>query len=292
MKRLSLLLFITGTLALALTACSENPAVRARYEAERLFFQAERTRRGAHIIQALMTPEISQQLHSEYGAALQYCYHALDSIPPAVYPTEYGEMTQLTFQSATRLSQLSFAEKRFDSSIAILRTVMKRVPLSGLPDISVHLNLGRALQASGKWDSALTVYNYSVAKFYPPIGPDGEVIVGLFNLPNQIYDGLIKIGDTAAARTQSARAEEYYRRLIADHPGTNTSGVSRLNLAGLYEKLGRYQDAVTELSNLTDTTGGIATPAYLRIASLHADQLGRPDLSSGRIRPNSEPPER
>jgi tetratricopeptide (TPR) repeat protein len=279
MKTARLLCFVAGALALILVACSENRAVRSRYEAEKLFFQAERTRQGIRIRPDLITPAVSQQLRTEYDAALQYCYHALDSVAPSAYPTEYNEISLLAFRAATRLSQLSYAEKRFDSSITVLRGLMKRVSLSGLPDISVHLNLGRSLQANGRWDTAMTVYSYTVDHFYPPLDENGEVLIGLFNLPNRIYDGLVKVGDTAGATAQAVKAENYYRRLIADYPGNNTAGVSHLNLAGLYEKLGRYHDAVTELSNLTDTTGGIATPAYLRIASLHAGQLGRPDLA-------------
>ena len=279
MKRAIWLCLVAAAVALLSSACSENPAVRSRYNAERLFGQAERTRRGVRIRPELITPAVFQQLHSEYGAALDYCYHALDSIPSAVSPVEYGEVADLAFRAATRISQLSFAQKNYDSSIAVLRGLMKRVPLGGMADISVHLNLGRALQASGQWDSALSVYNFSVERFYPPVNKDGEVLIGLFNLPNHIYDGLVRVGDTSAASAQAARAEEYYRRLIADYPGGNTAGVSRLNLASLYEKTGRYHDAVLELSNLTDTTGGISTPAYLRIASLHAGQLGRTDLA-------------
>lgn len=259
--------------------CSENPALQARYEAEKLYFQAERELRRSGVRPELVTPALSRQMRQDYGRALTFCYRALDTVSADVYPVQYDELSDIAFRAATRVSQLSFALQQYDTSITVLRGLMRRVSLSGVSDVSVHLNLGRALQANGQWDSALAVYNYSVEKFYPPADNKGEVIVGLFNLPTQIYDGLLKVGDTAAATAQAAKAEEYYRQLIAGFPGGNLAGVSHLNLASLYERLGRYQEAVTELSNLTDTTGGIATPAYLRIASLHAGELGRPDLA-------------
>jgi len=262
-----------------LSGCSENPALRARYQAEKMFFRAERVARGARVRPGLVTPELSRQLGRQYGDALEFCYTALDSVPASVWPVEHRQLSDIAFRAAIRLSQLAFSEERFDSSVAVLSRLMARVPLAGAPNVSVHLNLGRALQAAGKWDSALSMYDYAVDHFYPPMNDQGDILVGLFNLPNQIYDGLLKVGDTAAAQAQATGAEAYYRLLIDEYPGTNLAGAGHINLAKLYERLGRFQDAVTELSRLTDTTGRIATPAQLRIASLRATELSQPDLA-------------
>lgn len=260
-----------------MVGCSENRALSARYRAEKLFFEAERASRSVRAKPELATPELSQQLHDQYGNALQFCYRMLDSVPLSSFPIEHRELSEIAFRAATRLSQLSFVEKRYDSSVAVLQGLMARAPLTGVPNVTAHLNLGRALQAAGQWDSALSVFGYSVDHFYPPADPEGEILVGLFGLPNHIYDVLLRIGDTTAALTQAARAETYYRRLITEYPGGNIEGASHLSLASLYEKLGRFQEAVTELSDLIDTTGKVATPAQLRIASLYADKLERPE---------------
>lgn len=277
MTRYLPLLVAAFTVLLLMTACSENPALSARYQAEKLFFQAERASRSVRARPELVTPELSHQLHDQYGGALNFCYLMLDSVSQSSFPNEHSELAEIAFRSATRLSQLCYSEKLYDSSVAVLRKFTARVPLSGVPNIYLHLNLGRALQAASQWDSALSVYGYSVEHFYPPTDPEGEILIGLFGLPNHIYNILLRVGDTAAARTQADRAENYYRRLISEHPGGNLEGASHLSLASLYEQLGRFQDAVSELSRLTDTTGVVATPAQLRIASLLAGKLERPD---------------
>jgi len=277
MTRHSLLLLAAFAVSFLLIGCSENPALSARYRAEKLFFQAERASRSVRAKPELATPELSRQLHDQYGNALQICYRMLDSVSQSSFPTEHRELAEIAFRAATRLSQLSFAEKQYDSSVAVLQGLMTRAPLTGVPNITAHLNLGRALQAAGQWDSALSVFAYSVDHFYPPADPEGEILVGLFGLPNHIYDVLLRVGDTAAALTQATRAEAYYRRLITEYPGGNLEGAGHLSLASLYERLGRFQEAVTELSRLIDTTGNIATPARIRIASLQADKLARPD---------------
>ena len=279
MTRYLLFLVAASTVPLFLIGCSENPALSARYQAEKLFFQAERASRSVRARPELVTPELSHQLHSQYGSALSFCYLMLDSVSQSSFPNEHRELTEIAFRAATRLSQLCFAEKLYDSSVAVLRKFTARVPLSGVPNISMHLNLGRALQAAGQWDSALSIYNYSVEHFYPPTDPEGEILIGLFGLPNHIYSVLLRVGDTTAARAQADQAESYYRRLISEHPGGNLEGASHLSLASLYERLGRFQEAVNELSRLIDTSGVVATPAQLRIASLLAGKLERPDLA-------------
>ncbi|MCX6834226.1 MAG: hypothetical protein NTW07_03680, partial [candidate division Zixibacteria bacterium] len=195
MKKHSLLLFAAFTVPIFVVGCSENPALSARYRAEKLLFEAERASRSVRAKPELTTPELSQQLHDQYGNALQFCYRMLDSISPLSFPNEHGELTEIAFRAATRLSQLSFVEKRYDSSVAVLQGLMARAPLTGVPNVTAHLNLGRALQAAGQWDSALSVFGYSVDHFYPPADPEGEILVGLFGLPNHIYDVLMRIGD-------------------------------------------------------------------------------------------------
>jgi len=265
--------------AAVISGCSENPALRARYQAEKMFFQSEKAARQARIRPDLTTPAVTRNLHRQYGATLDFCYQAIDSLSPREYPLEHRELSEIAFRAATRLSQFAYIEERFDSCVAVLGHLMNRVHLTGIPNISTYLNLGRALQAAGRWDSALTIYNYSVTNFYPPADSRGEIIVSLFNLPNHIYDVYVRVGDSAAAAAQVGRAEQYYQRLIANYPAGNLAGAGHLNLSSLYERLGRWEDAIAELSQLTDTTGDLSPSAGLRIATLHATQLNRPDLA-------------
>jgi len=274
-KILASLLLIT----LTWFGCSDNPGLQLRYEAEKMFYQAEKSARQARIRPELMSPEISANLHELYGTTLDFCYSAIDSLNPQEYPVEYRELTNITFASATRLSQRCYADGYFDSCVAVIDHLLHRVKLTGIPQISAHLNLGRALQAAGRWDSALTTFNYAVDNFYPPIDDNGEIIVNMFGLPNHIYDIFIRVGDSASAAAQVSRSEAYYHRLIADYPSSNLSGASHLSLSGLYERLGRWEEAVDELSQVMDTTGGLAPSARMRIASLQAGHLDQPDLA-------------
>ncbi len=274
-KMLTCLLLI----ALALSGCSDNPGLRLRYQAEKMFYQAEKAAKQARIRPELMTPEISNDLHRQFGSTLEFCFMAIDSLDPQQHPAEHRELSGIAFSAATRLSQLCYAEQLYDSCVAVLDRSLHRVRLRGIPQVSAHLNLGRALQAAGRWDSALSTFNFAVDNFYPPIDNRGEILVNLFGLPNHIYDIFIRVGDSASAAAQIARSETYYNRIIDDYPNSNLSGASHLSLSGLYERLGRWNEAIDELMQIVDTTGTMAPSARMRVASLHAGQLDRPDLA-------------
>jgi tetratricopeptide (TPR) repeat protein len=178
-----------------------------------------------------------------------------------------------------RLSQIAFAEQHYDTCIAVLSRHRDLVNLTGIPEISVYLNLGRALQADGQWDSAQTVYDYCIRTFYPPVDNQGRVIPNLFNLPAHMYDVYRTVGDTVAATRQLRSAEQYYRRLSGEFGGDDVGLAAHASLASLYERTGRYPEAISEYSQLVDSTGNVVNSARLRIASINASRLDKPDLA-------------
>lgn len=263
----------------AIIGCSENLSLKARYQAEKLFFEAEKAYDESQIRPDLASAESLALLKQNYRTTLEFCYQSLANISDGQHPTERHELGEIAFRATTRLSVMFFTDRQFDSSIALMDNLIQTVPLTGRSNISAYLNLGRTLQAAGSWDSALSVFNYAVETFYPPATPDGEIVVNLFNLPTHIIDIHVRTGDSLAAIAQVEKSEAYYRRLIADYPGGNLSGASHLSLASMYERLGRYEEAVVEFGYLTDSAGNLAAPAGMRIASIHAAQLNQPDLA-------------
>ena len=260
----------------ALAACTDNPAVRSRYEAEKRLFQAERTARQAGIRQRPGDTSLSDPTFVAYDTTVRYCYAALKRFPASQYPGENRELAAITYKASNRMVGMTYRRQRYDSCVQLLERMTRELPLDRLGTVTTYLNLGSALQSAGNWDSALVVFNYSLEKFYPPVDDKGEVVINLLNLPTHIYDVYLKIGDTATALEHAKLAEQYYRQLIADHPGTVAASAGHLNLASLYERLQRWDEAIAELAFLTDASN-TATSARLRIASIQASYLGHPN---------------
>jgi len=278
-NKLGIALLFALVFALLIGACSDNPAIQARYQAEKLFFQAEKAARNARIRPELVSPQGTRELMEQYRVALDFSTEALGSFSAASYPREHAELSNLAFQSATRLSQLAFGLEMYDTCISVLTRQSVRPELTGVARVSVFLNLGRALQADGQWDSALAVYDYCVETFYPPVDEQGRLIPNLFGLPAHILDVYTRLGDTLSATDQVNRALTYYMRLRDNAPNPDIKLAAHAGLANLYERTGRPERAVEELSRLVDSTGAIVNSARLRIASLHAGKLDMPETA-------------
>jgi tetratricopeptide (TPR) repeat protein len=265
--------------ALALVSCSDNPGVRLRYQAEKMYFSAERMARAVQIRPELANSEAIGQLRNTYGQVVQFCYGALDSIPVTAYPTEHQELTELAFRSSSRLAQLFYIENRYDTCISIFERLLHKTSVRGASLANTYLNLGRALQAAGKWDSALTVYEYTSETFYPPIDQSGRVMRNLYDLPVQLYGVYDRAGDPSRATLYLTQAEAYYTELINEFPNTELALSARASLTGLYEDTQRWEEAVTQLSLMRDSVGVVPMRARQQIADINARQLGRGDAA-------------
>jgi tetratricopeptide (TPR) repeat protein len=272
----SLLFVCTAVLSLS---CSDNPAVRQRYQAEKQFVQAEKSLRD---YQARPQPRDAAELRAiaaDYRHLVDFCINALSSLDDVRYGTESRELKLLTFQSATRLSQLYYSTRQYDSSIAVLHRLLAGVKLENAATVATRLNLGRAMQSAGTWDSAQAVYDDLIAAYYPPVDDSGQIVLELFNLPLQIYRVAGYIQDSASALIAFDRAERYYLRLSREYAGKNLEVNSRANLASLYSEAGRWDKAIAELTELNRLAGTGNIAAELKIADIYAIRLGKPDTA-------------
>lgn len=256
-----------------LVSCADNKAVRLRYEAEKKFHQAQKLLTDARIKPELTDPLTMKGIATTFGEVLEFCYQTLDSIDATSSPVEHREVQHLIFQSSSRLSQLFFSYKRYDTCAAILNRLLDRVQLDEPLLLTSYINLGQALQSNGAWDSALAVYDNALQRYYPPIDDSGKVMLPLFNIPRHIFGVVNMIGDSAEAADQFTQAEQYYRRLSDSFPDTRLATASHANLARLYNDTRRWEDEIAELSALVDTASPRNLAVELRIADTYGTKI-------------------
>ncbi|MDZ4723775.1 MAG: hypothetical protein SGI97_07725 [candidate division Zixibacteria bacterium] len=272
-RRIARLIFPLIIAALALTSCADNYAVRLRYAAEKELFDIEKDVNKTSIKPELNDPAFFKEIRTRYGSLLDYCYSALDSIDPQKYPEETSNLYQLTYSAATRLSQFYYAAEQFDTCAVIIDRLMREIRINESGQMNNYYNLGRALQASGKWDSALVVYTAAIEKFNPPIDADGEIMFRLFNIPMNIYEVAQTSRDVEQNASAFTQAEYYYQDIISRYPGEKIAFASYANLAKLYNDSKMWREAVYSLSHLTDTAGFVFVNAQMQIADIYAMQL-------------------
>ncbi len=267
---------LVGALVLLIVVaagCSDNPALRLRYEAEKKLDHADRLMKKAQISPSLATPEMVTQIRDAYSNATDFALAALEKVNPATSAVEYRELQQLAFVGTQQLARLLYQQQRFSEAIDVLNRLMQQPDLEPGQILTSRVNLGRALQSAGDFDSALVVYNRTLDEYYPPTNKAGDVQFELFNLPMSIYQIKKTIGDTAAAEYQWQRARDYYAGLVTKFPGAKVATAAHASLASLYEMNGQWQKSVDELEELSDTTSQAYLSIRLRIADIYGLRL-------------------
>jgi len=261
---------VTGILliatALLLISCNESPAVRLRYEAERLIYDADRVYRSGSVGPRHDDEQIVREAAIGYRKAMDFCLVSLDSLNDG-NDVEVRQLRYLAFRATNLLSQLHYSARHFDTSVTLLETLLNKVPLHGAGRMTSLLNLGKSLQSAGQWDSALAVYSTTLNEFYPPIDDSAKVVSTLIQLPFHLYRLAVVLGDSTLAANRLDLAETYYRHLQSDFPESETSASAGAILARLYLGIGKPQMAVAELRSLLDPSD----PAYIKIRLRMAD---------------------
>ena len=263
------LALISLAMALLMVSCSDSQAVRLRYEAERLYYQADRQMKIA-----ADAPEHSRMLSLKsaadaYGVSLEYALASLDSISAATHPVEEREIRYLAFQAANRLSSLYFQARGFDTCVSILGRLLEKASYEGAAQVTTNISLGRALQASGQWDSALVVYHAALDSYFPPVDDSGEVVDVLFRLPLHIFQIVQAISDSATASEHYEIAREYYTSLITESSDDPSTILSHTALAKLYHETGQWGMVISQLRYLADSSADNYIDIQINIADIN-----------------------
>lgn len=276
MKKLSRVLLI---LFICLAGCSDNPAVRVRYEAEKKLHQMERQLSEIQSINRDRSGAQLLDISKEYSSLANYCYAELGALSVEKYPVEYDEIQYIAYQAANRKAQLYYALRYYDSSLVTYHEILRRLELPKTQVMTTYVNLGQAYQSAGKWDSAYTIYTQTAREFYPPVDDNGELFEPVFTLPLHIFQISSTIEDSRRVNQDFSAAEMYYQSLTADSINGTISAAAHHLLAKLYEITGQWEKEIAQLDELKDPVHPNYQFNQFRIATLYGDKLKRYDTA-------------
>ncbi|PWB73499.1 hypothetical protein C3F09_05195 [candidate division GN15 bacterium] len=254
-------------------ACSDYKPAEFRYEAQKRLHHAEKLLNDAELKNELTNSITMGQVQAAYNTALNYCLGVLDSVDRIRHSREWEDLNRLSFQAGTRLSQLLFPDRRYDSCLTVLRKLSTRLSLPLLESASLRVNLAEVLQASGKWRDAIATYTEAVDMLNPPVEPNGQVIRSIFDLPAHIYHIQRQTADSPAWNSSLNRAFSYYQNFLSLGANPNLALAAHGSLAALYADVGNWTASVAELRQMKDSTGAIGLDAKVKIADIYAGEL-------------------
>jgi tetratricopeptide (TPR) repeat protein len=256
-----------------ITGCSTEPGIQIRYDAEKLFHNAEKLFEKASIKPNPDDIQTWSQVKSAYLAVTDYCWLHIDSLSPEKNLKERKEIQSLAYMSVNRLTQLYFAEKKYDSAVLIVNQLLNFTELEGTQLLGAQLNLARSYHWVGNHDTAIDIYHRLVDTFYPPVDNNNRILTQVLNLPLEIIRLHRMLGNVEAVTQESESAITYFKRMISEWPNSALETAARTNLARLYTDDGRFQEAVDLLVEIKDSTGAPDFEAQMVIANITATGL-------------------
>ncbi len=273
------LLYPILLLIFALCACSGNKTLQARYNAEKMFYEAENALKDAQAFNKNLSAKQSEKITNLFATLVDYCYTQIEQIDSTVSPVEFNEFNYIAYQAVTRLSQLYFLRKNYNKCIEITNELLTKINIPPAQEASVYINLGQALQSAGNWDSSYAVYNNALEKFSPPLTSTNEIITSIFNLPLYIYRVVNYIKDKRFVSYEITKTENYYLNLIHDFKDSKLETASRSNLAKLYEETGQWKKELAQLKLLTNPQSKSYVTVLLKTADVLGSKLNQYDTA-------------
>jgi tetratricopeptide (TPR) repeat protein len=265
-------------LSILLSGCGKDKHKQITYQAEQLYYLAEKLYRSASIRPDLVEAETYNRVTEAYRTVVNYCWTNLDLLPPDKYPIDHGNLEKVSFLAARRLASIYLVNGKFDSSIIVYRQLLTLTRLSGNALLYTKASLARSLQYTGDWNSALNIYRSILDNFYPPITTRGEVMNQVIGLPLELIktNSLLRLDNEADY--DIVTAESYYIRLIEEWPNSQLENAARINLSAVYAFADRWQEAIDILENVIESGNDPENRAALLMANHYID--GKNDIQA------------
>ncbi|MFH1686750.1 MAG: tetratricopeptide repeat protein [bacterium] len=259
--------FTAVVFSLTALCCSDHQPIQLRYNVERVYFQAERLARQAAETSGQTYEATISKAADTYSRSLQMSLDGLLSLDSAAHSIVWSELQYLAFESASRLVQIEFRRKQYDSCATVLNQLLARSPLTPHQNRISRFNLGQALQAGGRWDSAMSVYGTVLQEYIPPVDDSGHVVVDLIGLPSHLFF----LTDTVSDPQRDMYfgwARDYYETLITHDPGTPAARLAHQYLAHVLGARKFWPETIRHLQVVAAADTAQTFSSRLRIAQI------------------------
>lgn len=218
--------------ALLMVGCSDN------YRGERLFWQAQKA-------SAPFVKDIKHATPEQLSKATVAFTRVVQGAPG----TTWAGRAQLT------LGSLSAAQQQYDDAKRAYELVLQNYNQFQDLTLVAHVSLAKLYEVQQQWDAAVRGYQ-DIADYHPWSVPGLEA-------PLYIAALYRKLKEPERATAEFERAVRAYSKLILNAPNPDAANGAKGYLVLAYEQLGRWDDAVTTLQELSNVKTGINRPLVL-----------------------------
>ncbi len=277
MRRISLFLVLVLVL-LGIAGCSRDTGEKIRYEMEKLSYEAGKTSQRINIQPELASAADSAALKEAYQAVLAYYFRYHKDSRVSGNDSALLPMQHLAISAEAQLARIFMVRRQPDSALAAYRAIGRDIP-AGREDLAgATLALALTYRALRQFDSTLVLYDRLLAAYYPPTDSLGQPNADLIAIPIDKMKIARAQKDEAKVSRYFEESIAYYDRLKQSFPGTMTARTATIYAGRAYAMNEKWDKALAELEQVTDSTGQTSSQALLIMAGI----LDGPGNDSGR----------
>ncbi|MBI2093508.1 MAG: tetratricopeptide repeat protein [Candidatus Omnitrophica bacterium] len=222
-----------------------------QYKAERLLWKAQR-------LQKQIVKQAEQATPQQYIDAIRAYEVVIESVPG----TEPAGMAQ------EAIGSLYIMQKQFEKARQAYQLILQNYASLGSLGLRARVVIAKSYEMEKKWDQAVRSYR-DIAAYHPfsPAGLEAPIYVG------KIFAYRKQKEQAAKAYQQAVRA---YLKLIPDSPTPQMQVLVKQLLAGAYQELGEWKQAVSILEEIRQSKEAKASRPFIlvNLARIYQTQLG------------------
>ncbi|MCK5125677.1 MAG: tetratricopeptide repeat protein [candidate division Zixibacteria bacterium] len=247
--------------------CTGDSVQKVFYEMQQLAFAAGKINEQINIQPNLATSADSAQFRDAHIAIIDYYIANRDN---SLDSTIQHNMGRLALASQLTLARYYSFHRNADSVLMAYRRIGADIP-AGRDDIAgAALGIALTYRSLRQFDSTIAIYDRVLRDYYPPLDyydrPNNDILA----IPVDKLKIVGSLDDESLRGKFIEDALSYYNRLKTDFPDNpyviKTASVHASRVYAISE---RWDEAVAELSALTDSTGQMQVESMVLIGNIY-----------------------
>jgi len=255
---------------IAVSGCSRQSAEKTRYDMEKMAYAAGRLSEKINVQPDMATKADTTNLLSAFEDIVKfYTDHRGDPNVQNDHKSA-AEMAHMAVSAEVARARIFTAQKNPDSVLAAYRRIGSDIPADREELAASTMALAMVYRALNQFDSTLTIYDRLLASYYPPIDSLKRVNIDIVAIPIDKIKILQSLPGKVGIERALSDAVAYYEKLkrsFADNPFIVRA--ARTDLGRIYSMTDKWDSAIEELSQVTDSSGRLDTQAQVIIANIY-----------------------
>jgi tetratricopeptide (TPR) repeat protein len=262
-----LLAFFSITL---LIGCSRDSAEKIRYDMENLVYMAGKVAEKINIQPQLATAADSLALKNAYEGILAYFNEYRNHTLLADDEKVLEEMSKMAVAAQFQLARYYTAKRQADSVIAAYRRIGTEIPAGRGDVIGANLALAIMFRTLFVFDSTYAIYDRLLENYYPPVDSLNRVDKDIIAAPVDKIKIQKILDDEQKLNSLIQEALDYYQKLKDEFPDNeDLVRQATIHTSRVYTMTERWDEAIVELGEITDSTGQDDIAAMVLIANIY-----------------------